>query len=148
MKTQREFTKTCGVRVCAPFLSICVMLGLWFCVAQAQSKGDPAKAAVTGNYDGNAKNSQGEIIAVTFELTEKDGAISGMIRSSHGDFSISKGTHQGDTVNLEFETEGPTGTITLKVVEDKLTGTWSAGEDGGSIEMKRVAAQGGEGKKS
>ena len=146
MKTQRNLTKICGFRVCAPFVGICVMVALC-CAAQAQGKGDPAKADITGNYDGNAKNSQGEVIPVTIELTEKEGAITGMIRSSHGDFSISKGTHQGDTVNLEFETEGPTGTITLKVVEDKMTGTWSAGEDSGPIEVKKMAAQ-ADGKKS
>src|SRR5262252_5149715 len=98
MKTFCKFRIGGRIPVCA--LSLCAMLGLWCCVAQAQSKSDPAKAAVTGNYDGSAKNSQGEIIAVTFELTEKDGAISGMIRSSHGDFTISKGTHQGENLTL------------------------------------------------
>lgn len=144
MKTQLDLTKSCGLRVCAPFLSICVMLGLWCCAAQAQSKKEPAKATVTGNYDGTAKDSQGEVIPVTLELTEKEGAITGMIRSSRGDFSISKGTHDGENVTLEFETEGPTGTISLKIAEDKLTGTWSAGDDSGPVEVKRVAAQGGD----
>ncbi len=140
MKTQRNLTKSCGLRMCTPFLSVCVVLGLWCCAAHAQTKKEPAKAGVTGNYDGTAKNSQGEVIPVTFELTEKEGSISGMIRSSHGDFTISKGTHQGENVTLEFDTGGPTGTITLKVAEDKMTGTWEAGDDGGSIDVKKVAA--------
>jgi len=100
-----------------------------------------AKAALTGHYEGTAKNRADEVISVNFELAEKDGALSGMIRSSHGDFTITSGSHKGDDVTLEFDAGGPTGTITLKLAEDKLSGTWSAGDDGGSVEVKRAAAQ-------
>ena len=115
-------------------------------VSQAQK--DKAKADVTGNYEGTAKNKTAEVIKVTFELTEKQGALSGMIRSDHGDFTITGGSHQGDTVTLEFDAGGPTGTITLKLDADKLSGTWSAGDDGGPVEVKRAAAGAGGEKKS
>jgi hypothetical protein len=64
-----------------------------------------------------------------------------MIRSDHGDFTITGGSHKGDEVTLEFNAGGPTGTITLKMAEDKLSGTWSAGDDGGPVELKRVSPQ-------
>lgn len=98
-------------------------------------------AAVTGRYEGIAKNAAGEVIAVTFELTEKEGSVSGVIHSSHGDFTITSGTRKADIVTLEFDTGGPVGTISAKMSEDKLSGTWSAGDDGGSVEVKRTAAQ-------
>lgn len=126
-------------------LSQLLILGLILvplCVASAQQeKKAPSKGPVTGKYEGTATNNAKEIIQVTFELTEKEGAMSGMIRSDHGDFTITGGSHKGDDVTLEFDAGGPTGTITLKLAQDKLSGTWSAGEDGGPVEVKKVGAQ-------
>ena len=95
---------------------------------------------MTGRYEGTAKNAAGEVINVTFELSEKEGAMSGMIRSDHGDFTITGGSHHGEEVTLQFDAGGPTGTINFKLAEDKLSGTWSAGEDGGPVEVKKAAA--------
>lgn len=131
--------------------AVCIMLALAG-VAMAQQnktapdKSAPAKSDVTGRYEGSAKNSEGEVIPVTLELTEKEGAISGMIRSSHGDFAISNGSHKEDAVSLEFEAEGTAGTISLKISGDQLTGTWSAGSDGGPLEVKKPAAGEGDAK--
>jgi len=112
------------------------------CAAQAQQgKGTPPKAPLTGHYDGSAQNKAGEVITVSFDLTEKDSALSGMIHSSHGDFPIVGGSHQGETVTIEFDAGGPTGTISLKTTEDRLVGTWTTGEDGGPLDVKKVAAQ-------
>ena len=111
------------------------------CVATAQQdKKAKSKGSVTGKYEGTAKTDQ-ESIQVTFDLTEKDGAMSGMIHSDHGDFTITGGTHKGNDVTLEFDAGGPTGVITLKLADDKLSGTWSAGEQGGPVEVKKIAAQ-------
>jgi len=38
---------------------------------------------------------------------------------------------------------GSPGTLSLRMTEDKLVGTWSAGDDGGPVEVKRAAAQEG-----
>jgi len=108
-----------------------------FAFGQAKS----AKAALTGHYEGTAKNRADEVISVNFELAEKDGAVTGMIRSSHGDFTITGGSHKGDDVTLQFDAGGPVGTIALKMEEDKLSGNWSVGDDGGPVEVKRAAAQ-------
>lgn len=121
-----------------------VSLAVAFCVvAQAQNtKAAPAKSDVTGHYEGMAKNAAGEDIHVAFDLTEKDGAITGMIHSDHGDFSITGGSHKAEAVTLEFDAQGTTGTIQLQQAEDKLTGNWSAGDDGGPVDVKKAAAQG------
>jgi hypothetical protein len=120
---------------------LCLALALC-CVAMAQQgKSGSAKASVAGHYEGTAKNKAEDVITVALDLTEKDGALSGMIRSSHGDFNISGGTHQGDAVTIEFDAGGSTGALSLKLAEDKLVGTWSAGDDGGPVDVKRAAAQ-------
>ena len=137
----QSFGKFRRMLVAEGFLILCALCALG-CFAQAQeSKSAPAKSAVTGRYQGTAKNAAGEVINVTFELTEKEGAMSGMIRSDHGDFTITGGSHKGEEVTLEFDAGGPTGMISLKMAEDKLTGTWTAGDDGGPVEVKKAAAQ-------
>ena len=122
-------------------LVVCLIL-LPLCVAVAQQdKKAPAKDSVNGHYAGTAKNRAEETIQVTFDLTEKEGAMSGMIRSDHGDFTITGGSHKGEDVTLEFDTNGGTGSISLRLAEDKLSGTWSTGDDGGPVEVKKVAGQ-------
>jgi hypothetical protein len=108
-------------------------------LAAAQTK-SAAKGNLTGSYQGTAKDKEQNIIDVTFDLTDKDGALTGMIHSSHGDFTITAGSHKGDNVTLEFDANGGTGTITLQMSADKMSGNWSAGEDGGSVDVKKVAA--------
>jgi len=122
----------------------CLMLALC-CVVQAQQNKDksaPAKTSLTGRYEGTAKNKADEVITVAFDLTEKDGVLSGAINSSHGDFPITGGSHQGETVTIEFDAGGP-GTISMRITDDRLVGTWTAGDDGGPVDVKRVAAQPG-----
>lgn len=112
------------------------------CVAPAQTgKAAPVKSDLTGHFEGSAKNNAGEMIDVAFDLSEKDGVMSGIIHSSHGDFTISGGSHKGEDVALDFDAGGTPGTISLKAAEDKLSGTWSAGDDGGPLEVKKVAAK-------
>lgn len=119
---------------------VCFVLAFSW-IAVAQQKNAPAKSDLTGRYEGSAKNGQGEVISLTLELTEKEGAVSGMIRSSHGDFAISSGSHKEDAVTLEFDAEGTSGTISLHANGDQLTGTWTAGDDGGPVDVKKTAAQ-------
>jgi hypothetical protein len=131
-------------RIAQRLLMLCLVAALP-CFAQTQNgKSAPAKSDLTGHYEGSAKNNAGEVIDVAFDLTEKDGALSGVIHSSHGDFTITGGSHKGDDVTLEFGADGPTGTISLKLAEDKLSGTWSAGDDGGGLEVKKAAAKEGD----
>ncbi len=113
------------------------------CAVLAQNE---KKSDASGHYEGSAKNAAGELIDVKLDLTEKDGKLSGMIRSSHGDFTITGGSHSGEEIKLEFDANGSAGTITLKAADDKWAGTWGAGDDGGPVEVKRVAAAAGDAK--
>ena len=123
-----------------PLALLSLMLALTCLGFARQAKSGPAKA-VTGHYEGTAKNKADSVITLSIDLTEKDGTVTGIIHSDHGDFTITGGSHKGDAVNLEFETGGPTGTIAMNMDADKMTGTWTAGDDGGSLEVKRAAAQ-------
>ena len=109
-------------------------------VAQAQQP-KPPKPDLTGRYEGTAKNKAEDIITVTLDLTEKEGALSGAIHSSHGDFTIIGGTHKDDAVTLDFDAGGSSGTLSLRLTADKLVGTWTAGDDGGPVDVKKAATQ-------
>ncbi len=122
-------------------LIVCLVLSLPVIARAQQGNGGSVKSNLTGRYEGSAKNTAQADITVALELTEKDGAITGMIKSSHGDFTITGGTHQGNEVTLDFDTGGPTGTISLKVDGDKMSGAWSAGDDAGPIEVTRAAVK-------
>lgn len=137
---ERKFARTENAFVCRMLVACLILVPLCLAGTQ-QDKKAPAKDSVNGHYAGTAKNRAEEIIQVTFDLTEKEGVMSGMIRSDHGDFTITGGSHKGGDVTLEFDANGGTGTISLKLAEDKLSGTWSTGEDGGPVELKKVAAQ-------
>lgn len=141
--SQKKFARLGEMAIVQRMLLLCLIFILApLCVVAAQQgKNASAKGSATGHYEGTAKNRAAEVINVTLDLTEKESAMSGMIRSSHGDFTITGGAHHGEEVTLEFDAGGPTGTITLKLAEDKLAGTWSAGDDGGPVEVKKVAAQ-------
>ena len=142
MKTSAKNSATLHRRLAAE-LSFAVCLLLAFCcgVQAQQDKSAHAKASVAGHYDGTAKNKAENVINVALDLTEKDGTLSGMIHSDHGDFTITGGSRQGETVTIEFDAGGPVGTISLHMNEDRLVGTWSAGDDGGPLDVKKVAAK-------
>ena len=140
--SQKSVAKLCRILVAERWFIVCLMLALC-CVAQAQQdKSAPAKKSLTGRYEGTAKNKAEEVITVSIDLTEKEGALSGTINSSHGDFPITGGSHQGEAVTIEFDAGGP-GAISVRVTDDRLVGTWSAGDDGGPVDVKRVVAQQG-----
>ena len=118
----------------------CLMLVL-SCLAMAQQgKSGAAKTNSTGRYEGTAKNKAEDVITLTLDLTEKEGALSGEILSSHGNFSITGGSRQGDEVTINFDAGGSPGTLSLRLTEDKLVGTWIAGDDGGPVEVKKASA--------
>lgn len=121
--------------------SLTLAIAVFSLTASLQAAGTAAKTTLTGAYAGTAKNRAQEVITLTLELTEKEGTVSGMIRSDHGNFSITGGSHHGDDVTLEFDADGTSGTITLKVSDDNLSGTWSAGDDGGAVEVKKIPAK-------
>jgi alpha-galactosidase len=96
-----------------------------------------------GHYEGAAVDSGQQVIQVAMDLREGDGKFSGQINSSHGDFAIVGGSQKGDVVTIEFALGGGTGTIEAKLTNDRLAGTYTVGEGGGTIDLKRTSPSSG-----
>ena len=144
MKTSQRMLATTRRTSRSALLLILGLVSTLGCVALAQQgKSASGKTSLTGSYEGTAKNKAGEVITVTLDLTEKEGALSGIINSSHGNFPITGGSRQGETVTIEFDAGGSTGSLSLRMNEEKLVGTWGAGDDGGPVDVKKIAAQEG-----
>jgi hypothetical protein len=111
-----------------------------FLVAQEHGAASDSSESVAGRFEGTATNKAGEVITVTIDLKDADGVLSGNIHSSHGDFPIVSGSRQGDKIDITFDTGGSTGTISLKRTGDNLVGAFSAGEDGGPVDLKKAVA--------
>ncbi len=138
--SQKHFAGACRTAAHSRVLISCLMLVLSCLALAQQGKSGAAKANSTGRYEGTAQNKSQDVITVTLDLTEKDGVLSGEILSSHGNFTITGGSRKGDAVTVEFDAGGSPGTLSLRMTENKLVGTWSAGDDGGPVEVKKAAA--------
>jgi len=138
--SQKNVAKPGRIFVAAPWCLACLMLALCFVAQAQQDKSASAKKSLTGHYDGTAKNKAEDVITVAIELTEKEGVLSGTINSSHGDFPITGGSREGEAITIEFDAGGSTGTISARLTDDKLVGTWTAGDDGGPVDLKKAAA--------
>ncbi|HLV87294.1 MAG TPA: DUF5694 domain-containing protein [Candidatus Sulfotelmatobacter sp.] len=101
---------------------------------QAENK----SSAATEHYEGSATNNEQESIPVTIDLAESAGAFSGQIISSYGTFAITGGTRDGDSVTLHFDVNGDTGTITARLADGHLAGTYTAGNQSGSVDVQKT----------
>jgi hypothetical protein len=102
---------------------------------EAATQSDP----LTGKYEGTAKSSTIGDMAVTLELLNKAGKLSGKLESSHGVGTIKEGTYDAGKISIKFDFSGDEGTITGQLKGDAITGEWSVGGAGGGLELKRVA---------
>jgi hypothetical protein len=122
MKRNRLGTSPLFVVVCISFFS------------SAQSN-----MSAAGRYEGTATNNAQQVIQVVMDLKEVGGNLSGQINSSAGDFPIVSGTRDGDAITIQFDTGSGTGTVTAKLADNRLVGTYSTADDNGSVELKRTS---------
>lgn len=96
-------------------------------------------ASLTGHYEGTATDKAQQAIPLVVNLRYASGILSGQIDSSYGTFPITGGTRKSDSVSIEFDSNGSKGAISAKLSGDTLVGTFSVGEDSGSIELKKTS---------
>jgi hypothetical protein len=99
---------------------------------------------ISGKYEGVAKSDQIGDIAITVDLKNDNGKLSGKIDSAQGSFAITSGSFADGKVMMKFDAGGNEGTVNAMLAGDKISGKWEIGGQGGPLELKRagVAAAG------
>jgi hypothetical protein len=107
------------------------------------SQANDAKSAqadtLSGKFEGIARSASIGDMALTLELQNQAGKVSGKLESPHGVGTIKEGTYDAGRVSIKFDFAGDEGVITGQLKGDAITGDWSVGGVGGTLELKRVA---------
>jgi hypothetical protein len=104
--------------------------------AQTQT---PTADQFAGNYKGTAKMGSGEM-DVTLEIKSANGKISGRAVGGETEYQITSGEITGGKLTLKFGTANPA-SLVLQQREDKLIGDWIHGDQKGTVELKKIAAE-------
>ena len=99
----------------------------------------PTADQFAGNYKGTAKMSSGEM-DVTLEIRSANGKISGRAVSTGTEYEITSGQVVDGKLTLKFGTADPS-SLVLQQREDKLVGDWIHGDQKGTVELKKIAAE-------
>ena len=97
-----------------------------------------AKDPLSGKYEGVAKSDQLGDIPLTVEIKNDNGKLSGKIDSPQGPAPITGGTFDNGKIVMKFDAGGNEGTVTATLADDKITGKWELGGQGGVVELKRA----------
>jgi len=92
-----------------------------------------------GNYKGTAKMGAGEM-DVTLEIRSANGKFSGRAVSGETEYQITSGEITAGKLTLKFGTAAPS-SLVLQQREDKLVGDWIRGDQKGTVELKKIAAE-------
>ena len=108
-------------------------LALW---AQTQT---PSADQFVGNYKGTAKMGSGEM-EVTLEIKSANGKLSGRAVAGGTEYQINSAQVVEGKLALKFATPDAA-SLTLQQREDKLVGDWINGNQKGTVELKKIAAE-------
>jgi len=95
----------------------------------------------TGHYEGTATNKAQKAIPMAIDLTDASGAFSGNISTTLGVFPIVGGTRQANTITINFDASGERGSVSGKLSDGRLLGTFSLGDDGGPVDAKKTSEE-------
>jgi len=93
--------------------------------------GDPA-----GTFSGTASSQQRGTLDVTLELRCENGEYSGGIEVHEGTLPLQVGSFDAGKLHLEFDVNGTPGELDLQLEGGALKGTFTAGDDSGSVELQ------------
>ncbi len=125
----------CHLPRSATLLALLLLSPLALC-AQTQK---PAADQFAGTYKGTAKMGSGEM-DVTLEVKSANGNISGRAVTAGTEYQITSGQVVDGKLTLKFGTANPA-SLVLQQREDKLVGDWIRGDQKGTVELKKIAAE-------
>ena len=97
---------------------------------------------LSGKYEGTVKSAGAADVALTLELKNEAGKVTGTLSKGQTPLAISEGTIVEGKLSLKFGDGGKDGMLVAKVEGDKISGEWTAGPQKSAVELKKVAAAG------
>ncbi len=131
----RQQLSRCHLPQIATLLALLLLSPLAL-IAQSQT---PTADQFAGNYKGTAKMGSGEM-DVTLEIKSANGKISGRAVAGETEYQITSGEITGGKLTLKLGTANPA-SLVLQQREDKLVGDWIRGDQKGTVELKKIAAE-------
>lgn len=92
---------------------------------------------ISGSYEGTAETQSNGTLPLRVDIKDDKGKLTGEIKSPVGNFPIDSGSYEKGKVTLNFPVESVTGVITGDYKDGRITGSFSAGNEGGKIDLKK-----------
>jgi Peptidase family S41 len=108
--------------------------------SQAQSGCKPNDPV--GHFEGTATSQQAGKLDITLNLHCDNGRYAGEVVSSAGTYTIKDGYFQASRLHLNLEADGNAVTIEAALEAGVFRGTFTAGDDNGPLELRRMADTG------
>ena len=114
-----------AVRVFQKILALCVLtlLTATFCLAQDN-------AALAGKWNMTSETN-GDPVQWTLVLKNENGTLTGFLTTDESEQPAKDFKYEGGVITFKAPYQGQDYDIQLKLVGDKLDGTWSGGGDSG-----------------
>jgi hypothetical protein len=113
-----------------------VLLALVLTTAMAHAQED---SAVTGKWRMVSTTPDGNDVHWTLSITYKDGTYSAMLGSGEGETAAKDFKVEGSKIHLRAPYQGEEYDIDLKLVDGKLSGTWSGNGDSGDTKGEKAS---------
>jgi hypothetical protein len=113
-----------------------VFFALVLCRGMAPAQED---SAVTGKWKMVSTTPDGADVHWTLSITYKDGSYSAMMGSQEGESAAKDFEVNGSKIHLRAPYQGEEYDVDLKLVNGKLTGTWSGNGDSGETKGEKAA---------
>jgi hypothetical protein len=113
---------------------LCVSLLAVPCGLSQCKAGDPV-----GHFEGSARSSQAGKLDISLNLLCVSGHYAGTLNTPVGMYTVIGGAFKDGSLRLQFAQEGVSGVaLEAKTVENALQGTFTSGDDSGSVELQRT----------
>ena len=124
--------------ISATFFAFAAILATaMFCVAAPPT---PESNPLVGKWNMISSTSEGGQVSWTLTIHREEGKYSAIASSDDGEGPVKDFKVDGRNVTLIVPYQGQDYEIKLKLVEDKLSGTWSGSGDSGDTTGKKAAA--------
>jgi hypothetical protein len=112
------------------------VMALLLCTGMAYAQED---TALPGKWNMVSTAPDGADVQWTLSITYKDGTYSAIMGSDQGEGAAKDFKVEGSKIHLRAPYQGEEYDVDLRLVNGKLTGTWSGNGDSGATEGEKAA---------